>query len=211
MVAANHRLLIISDNGSKEDLGVAYGPHFDVENHWSIGMWGDQYECKARWDSQPLDIQDPSFNRLFVMNQFRDAPTAIGAMVDNSASNLTRRMNQFCLPAAKRKPNYVAVDFYEIGDGGGIVGTVDESSVLLFSDGNFGGVAQVMTAGWHWITDVVIGNDAVSSLKVGPGAAVTLYDHDGFQGASRTFTGSVPWVGNDFNDRASSAAVSVSE
>lgn len=33
-----------------------------------------------------------------------------------------------------------------------------------------------------------VGNDNLSSLKIGAGMQVTLYEHDGYKGTSRTYT-----------------------
>jgi hypothetical protein len=206
MVNTNRRLLIISDNGSKRDLGVGFGPDLTVENHWSMGGVDPNYACTSRWGSIPLDRQDPGFARLFVMNHFRDLATPITASTDNTRANLTRRMNDFCLPAARRKPNYIAVDYYDRGDAAAVAADVDDSTAILFQHGDFSGRAQLLTPGLHWLVDLTVGNDAVSSLKVLRSAIVTLYDHEGFQGASRSFTASAPSVG-DFNDRTSSVSV----
>lgn len=50
-------------------------------------------------------------------------------------------------------------------------------------------------------------NDRISSFKCAPGCAVTAFEHDGFDGASRQFSGRVDYVGNSWNDRISSVIV----
>jgi hypothetical protein len=210
MVHANRRLLILSDRDDKRGLGVGFGPDLTVENYWSIGTLGDDYTCRSRWDDIPLDRGDAGFQRLFVMNHFRDVATIIGTPTDNAYGNLTRRMNESCVPAAKRKPNFIAVDFYETGDAQGVAAEVDLASAILFQHGDFGGRAQLLGPGRHDVGDLSVGNDAVSSLKVAAGSAVVLYEHDGLAGASRLYTGSSNGVG-DFNDRTSSVYVHTDE
>lgn len=127
MIAANKRLLLLSDHGGKDDLGVGHGPSLTVENYWSIGQLGTNLECVTRWSNVPLDRQEPGFQRLFVMNHFRDAPAPPLAAFDNSAPMLRWRIFDRCIPAAQRKPNFVAVDFYETGDARQVVAEIDAS------------------------------------------------------------------------------------
>jgi len=205
LIDSNRRLLIISDRDDKRDLGVGHGPDFMVENYWSIGDLGNDYDCRSRWDHVALDRTEPGFQRLFVMNHYRNTPTVITAAIDNRYENLAERMNGYCVPAAQRKPNFIAVDFYEVGDAAGIAVEVDDSSAILFTHADYRGRAQLLVPGLHGTLDV--GNDVVSSLKVALGTSVVLYEHGQLGGRSRRFTASAGWVGDDFNDQASSAAV----
>ncbi len=77
----------------------------------------------------------------------------------------------------------------------------------IYLDRSYGGQAQSLKAGDYDVNDLQIGNDRLSSLKVSSGFKVTLYEHKGFTGSSRTFTANTVWVGNDFNDKASSIRV----
>lgn len=47
------------------------------------------------------------------MNHFRDVPVTATASTDNS--RVLNRAENFCAPAARKKPNYVAVDHYDRG------------------------------------------------------------------------------------------------
>jgi hypothetical protein len=207
LIAANQRLLIISDHWGKQDLGVGYGPELTVENYWSIGELGDKYDCYSRWSSIPLNQQDPHFERLFVMNHFRDVPVAQLSAVDNSYANLTDRLDDYCVPASGKKPNYIAVDYYDRGDGARLAQEVDRSSVILFYDANFSGRAQLIGPGTYNVGDLTVGNDAISSIAIAPETQVTVYSDASLLGNSKTFTSSASYVGDDFNDRASSLVV----
>lgn len=81
------------------------------------------------------------------------------------------------------------------------------SKVVIYRHVNFEGASQELNVGNYDISDLAIGNDALSSLRVPPGMKVTLYNDAGFQGGSKTFTEDTAWVGLDFNDRASSLKV----
>lgn len=47
------------------------------------------------------------------MNHVRDAPVPVTAAADNG--RVLNRAGRFCQPAARKKPNYVAVDRYDLG------------------------------------------------------------------------------------------------
>ncbi|MDT7785726.1 MAG: hypothetical protein QOF58_4145, partial [Pseudonocardiales bacterium] len=55
-----------------------------------------------------------SFQPLFVMNHFRDIPFTGTATTDNG--KLGNRAQAFCQPAARKKPNFLAVDLYHLGN-----------------------------------------------------------------------------------------------
>lgn len=61
----------------------------------------------------PLTREATGFHPLFVMNHFRDA--TIGATVTNDNGKLQNRAENYCAPAARKKPNYLAVDRYDLG------------------------------------------------------------------------------------------------
>jgi chitinase len=96
---------------------------FTVENYWSLGttpLWHD-YSCYSRWgDTQPLTKAEidgkPGWRPLFTMNQFHGVPLRSHAAKDNTFDALRERYRDYCQPVAKRKPNFVAVDFHEVGD-----------------------------------------------------------------------------------------------
>lgn len=51
-------------------------------------------------------------------------------------------------------------------------------------------------------------NDKVSSVRCGPGVQCEIYVDAEYQGKSKVFSGDVPFVGSDFNDKASSVIIS---
>ncbi len=117
MQAANKRLIIFTDHGKdgREDSGVLYQKDWTVENYWSMGggLGSSDWSCYSRWDEKPLTATG-SFQPLFVMNHFRDVPFTGTATTDNS--KLGNRAQQFCQPAARKKPNYLSVDLYHLGN-----------------------------------------------------------------------------------------------
>jgi len=50
------------------------------------------------------------------MNQFHGVPFRPHADTDNSFDSLSNRYTDHCRPIARRKPNFVAVDFHEVGE-----------------------------------------------------------------------------------------------
>jgi chitinase len=113
VIGQNKRLLMFSDRGDRESFGVMAGHDYTVENYWSLGGSGNDIACRSRWDDVPLNREESGFRRLFVMNQFRDIPSTINANADNG-SRLRQRVNEICAVAARRKANFVAVDYFEL-------------------------------------------------------------------------------------------------
>lgn len=116
LAAANKRLLILASSDSLQDLGIMYDRHWTVENYWSMGagLGAGDWSCYSRWGDVPLSREEPKFRRLFVMNHFRDVPMSPTYRNDNA--KLRNRAERFCMPAARRKPNFLAVDQYKDGN-----------------------------------------------------------------------------------------------
>ncbi|MFI1310799.1 PI-PLC domain-containing protein [Streptomyces albidoflavus] len=119
---SGRRLLLFTDDTAasgrdhgKNRLGFMAQKDWTVENYWSMGGGiGDaDWSCYSRWDDVPLTREEPGFRRLFVMNHFRDVPLYPTYRNDNA--RLQDRAENHCLPAAAKKPNFLAVDQY--GDG----------------------------------------------------------------------------------------------
>ena len=138
LVADNDRLLIFSDHSrsddeaaglTRESFGVMYQREWTVENYWSMGAGiGDSdWSCYSRWydagTNIPLTQTRPGFRPLYVMNHFRDVPFEATARTDNE--RLLNRAQRFCQPAARKKPNFVAVDRYDVGNPAASVATLN--------------------------------------------------------------------------------------
>ncbi|MER7490934.1 PI-PLC domain-containing protein, partial [Streptomyces sp. NPDC126497] len=138
LAAAGRRLLIFTDHGrdadraaglTRDSFGVMYQREWTVENFWSMGpgVGASDWSCHSRWydagTDLPLTRTEPGFRPLFVMNHFRDTTIASTAGTDNS--KLADRARRFCLPAARKKPTYLAVDRYDLGDPAAAVTALD--------------------------------------------------------------------------------------
>lgn len=126
LAARGKQLLIFSDRtrasdtaagwATRDTFGVMYQREWTVENYWSMGggIGGSDWSCYSRWGTdRPLTTDSAAFHPLFVMNHFRDYPIASTAATDNG--KLLNRTQNFCTPAARKKPNYLAVDRYDTG------------------------------------------------------------------------------------------------
>lgn len=82
-----------------------------------------------------------------------------------------------------------------------------ESKVVIYQDRNYQGASQELSEGSYDLPSLTIGGDQLSSLKVPKGKKVTLYEHPGLNGGSKSFTEDTPWVGDDFEDITSSIKV----
>ncbi len=82
----------------------------------------------------------------------------------------------------------------------------------LFTDRDFGGVVTTLEEGMYRLGAITgaAGTDSntVSSLKVAPGYAVTVYSGGNFQGTNATFTADTAYIGDVFHDVISSVRVS---
>ncbi|MFJ5214192.1 PI-PLC domain-containing protein [Streptomyces sp. NPDC088354] len=110
-----------ADSGgpTRDSFGVMYQQEWTVENYWSMGSGAgsSDWACYSRWYGSgvnvPLTREEPGFHPLFVMNHFRDTTLSGTAATDNG--KLLNRVRNFCEPAARKKPTYVAVDRYDLG------------------------------------------------------------------------------------------------
>ncbi|MFI9489203.1 hypothetical protein ACIG47_22640 [Promicromonospora sp. NPDC052451] len=138
LVTDDDRLLIFSDHSrsadesaglTRDSFGVLYQREWTVENYWSMGpgIGDSDWSCYSRWydagTNIPLTEPGSGFRPLFVMNHFRDVPVAATARTDNE--RLLNRAQRFCQPAARKKPTYLAVDRYDVGDPAAAVATLN--------------------------------------------------------------------------------------
>jgi hypothetical protein len=87
----------------------------------------------------------------------------------------------------------------------------DNSTVMVYEDADFQGQNAMLTVGQYDWGHLGIANDTLSSLRVGPNVAATLYADTHFRGPSKTFSEDVGYVGDDFNDITSSIVVGVAD
>jgi hypothetical protein len=79
---------------------------------------------------------------------------------------------------------------------------------IIYSEKDYTGSAEfLLEAGDYNLDKLGIDNDSLSSLRVFPGNSVTLYEHSNFGGEQLTFTSSVAYVGDNWNEKASSIRV----
>lgn len=102
--------------------------------------------------------------------------------------------------------NYVG-DAYNDWASSIIVQSATVSGVSIYKDANYQGHSQVLAVGRYNISQIAIGNDALSSIRIPPGLNVTLWEHSDFRGNSVTFSSDTPYVGNAYNDWTSSIEV----
>ncbi|PYG87227.1 beta/gamma crystallin [Ruminiclostridium sufflavum DSM 19573] len=79
--------------------------------------------------------------------------------------------------------------------------------VTVYEHANYGGRSQSLPVGRYNLSQLTIGNDIISSVKIPAGLIVTAYEHIDFKGKAKVFTEDSSYVGNDFNDKISSIVV----
>ncbi|EPX62627.1 hypothetical protein D187_008815 [Cystobacter fuscus DSM 2262] len=103
---------------------------------------------------------------------------------------------------------YVGDDFENITSAIIVQGPSNTGPAVIFDDLQLqGGGAQALVPGIYHLSDIGMGDNAVSSLMVPPGWTVTLYEHPNFYGRRKTFTSNTTYVGNDFENITSAILV----
>lgn len=85
--------------------------------------------------------------------------------------------------------------------------TLTNCAATIYTNYGFSGTSQCLRTGSYRMSDLKIGDNALSSIKVRSGMKVTMYEHDKYGGASNVQTADVSTL-SAFNDRTSSIVVS---
>lgn len=193
LVAADQRLLITVQNAAlaghhpPSSAWIAHDQVLTAENYWSLGttVLSHDYRCVPRWDHVPLaETTTPlGLPRLFLMNHFHGVPLGLHSAVDNRLDVIQDRLDAHCLPAARRMPNYLAIDFIEQGDVLEFAETYNNGGVLA-SSASGAPVCSFSTAflrSWSLAQPPRMGceNDTIARLTfrgVRKGQRLTLHD-----------------------------------
>ncbi len=76
--------------------------------------------------------------------------------------------------------------------------------VAVFSDCNYTGQSGSVSVGRYLSYQMKVANDRLSSIQVPYGMKITIYEHDNFQGRSKTYTSSMPCLEAEWRNLASS-------
>lgn len=127
MVRTNKRLVLLTDkvDNAGSDTLTALDSTIVTKNFWSLGDLGENTKCEPRWNDVPLT----NTARAFHMSHFRNIPTALTAYIDNTSAKLRSRILNECYAAAKRYPNFLMLDYADIGDGKAIVDWLNSPGV----------------------------------------------------------------------------------
>jgi len=115
MIDANRRLVVFSDRVDAPRPGYHYVWSHAVETHFSAG---------APWDLSCNRNRGSDANPLFILNHFltqASGSAALASLVNFNPFLLGRAIE--CWAARAHLPNFVTVDFYDIGD---VITVVDE-------------------------------------------------------------------------------------
>ncbi|SFL11552.1 protein of unknown function [Paenibacillus sp. 1_12] len=84
---------------------------------------------------------------------------------------------------------------------------INHLPVTVYKDSPYSGSSQEFDVGSYDVSALsVVGNDAISSIRVAPGYKVTLYKDAGFKGSTKVLTSDQLYL-SDFNDQTSSLKI----
>jgi hypothetical protein len=159
MINSNKRLVLFSDGesngiftivaGNEEEgkppvnIVVEYNMASFVENTYDLGetILIHNWTCKSRHQDVDLSLKKyrGSRNRLFVLNQFHSwGSSAVHAGdMDNNLTRLQQRVEDDCgEPSGRRKPNYLAIDFTQAGDGFPYAAALSQGGIYFYEQNN---------------------------------------------------------------------------
>jgi hypothetical protein len=79
--------------------------------------------------------------------------------------------------------------------------------VAVYSDCNYTGQNGYLGVGRYYSYQMKVANDRLSSIQVPAGMKITIYEHDNFQGRSKTYFGNTPCLETEWRNAASSIIV----
>lgn len=85
---------------------------------------------------------------------------------------------------------------------------VSVQGAAVYEHSDYTGRMQILRPGSYNLSDLDLGNDSISSLRVGSGYKITLHEHSNYGGDKKTYTSDASSLGS-FNDEASSIVVSL--
>lgn len=84
---------------------------------------------------------------------------------------------------------------------------IAQSEVWLYENCNYAGVAHRLGVGQYRLYQMKIGNDRLQGIQVPNGLKITIYEHDNFQGKSKTYFNNQPCLEPEFRGITSSIVV----
>jgi hypothetical protein len=79
--------------------------------------------------------------------------------------------------------------------------------VAVYPECNYIGRGGYLTVGRYYSYQMKVANDQLSSIQVPDGMKITIYEHDNFQGRSKTYFGNTPCLEAEWRNVASSLVV----
>jgi hypothetical protein len=134
MVQNNKRLVIYSGGGHFANQYITNFTNVGVRNKWSLGGGGNNTSVESYGNAFNWNPGGTTWTPVFWMSHHRDASTTFTAAIDNTHAKLSSRIQNKAIPAAGRKPNYLFVDFYEIGSARQVVNALNPAGWNAIDD-----------------------------------------------------------------------------
>lgn len=209
------------DNGGHANYGLSSG-NFDITQYHTYGMqWDNQYIRMFVDGNRIYEIYignntggTEEFHRPFyLLLNVAVGGNWPGFNIDNNA--FPQEMKVDYIRVYQEQPNYSSsssnnVDTSNSSSSSSSNVNTTSGDVHIYQDINYGGRSASLGVGNYNLASLNAKgfyNDDLTSVRVPSGYKVTLYWDDNFSGSSKVLTGDTNYVGNDWNDKASSIKV----
>lgn len=181
--------------------------NFDITQYHTYGM---------QWDSQYIRmfVDGNKYYEIYIGNNAGDTEEfhrpfylLLNVAVGGQWPGYSIDNNAF---PQEMKVDYVRVYQEKPSNTGSANVNTTSGDVHIYQDANYGGRSASLGVGNYNLASLEakgFKNDDLTSLKVPSGYKVILYWDDNFSGASKVITSDTSYVGNDWNDKASSIKV----
>ena len=205
------------DNNGHANYGLSTGT-FDITQYHTYGMqWDNQYIRMFVDGNKIYEIYignntggTEEFQRPFyLLLNVAVGGNWPGFSINDSA--FPQEMKVDYVRVYQENPSYSssASSNVDSSSGSSNVNTTS-GDVYIYQDSNYGGRSASLGVGRYNLASLQakgFKNDDLSSVKVPYGYKVTLYWDDNFSGSTKVLTSDTSYVGNDWNDKASSIKV----
>ena len=185
--------------------GQASASHMLGKSDDTLYYWAGRYYSQGRIEKAAMyyfALQQKESQKYF------EHQTLIDQRVGNLWGELYRIENfrnnsNICASSAGKGDDYSYQEGYSFDN------WPPKYHVLVCTDIDYGGTCKLLTIGGYSTSGAIgLADNSISSILLGSGVKITLYQYSGYRGVYRTFTGSPSYLGTyGWDDVASSVYI----